>query len=216
MFIRGCGVRLILSMRLVLALAAIVLPATPFAAAPPNPPATLGRPSLAGQFLIASPSMGDPRFQQAVVLMVRHDSNGAFGIVINRPIGERPLASLLEAIGQPAEGATDAAPVFSGGPVQPELGFVLHSAEYRAAATFSITEHLALTANVEIFRDIAAGRGPKQSLIAFGYAGWAPGQLEGELAQNAWFTAPVDGKLVFDDDRAKVWERAMERRTRDL
>jgi putative transcriptional regulator len=203
-------------MRLWLALAALVVPATLFAAAPPNSPVTPGRQSLAGQFLIASPGMGDPRFQQTVVLMVRHNQDGAMGIVINRPLGERPLARLLEALGETGGSAAGAVTVFGGGPVERQRGFVLHSADYRGSGTLDINGHVALTASVDIFRDIAGGLGPRKSLIAFGYAGWGPGQLEGELAHNAWFTAPIDLKLVFDEDRDKVWERAMERRTRDL
>jgi putative transcriptional regulator len=203
------------SMRLLLAAAAILLPATLFGATSPDtaPPAP---PSLAGQLLIASPSMGDPRFQRTVLVMVRHDRDGAMGIVINRPLGERPIAGLLEAFGEKAAGVTGTVPIHLGGPVQLELGTVLHSADYRRPSTLVIDGHVALTANLEIFRDIAAGTGPQKSLIAFGYAGWAPGQLEGELAQNAWHTAPLDLKLVFDADRDKVWDLAMERRTRDL
>jgi putative transcriptional regulator len=106
--------------------------------------------------------------------------------------------------------------IFAGGPVQPELGFVLHSAEYRRADTMEIDGHVAMTSSREILRDIAANRGPKQSLVAFGYAGWAPGQLEGELMQGVWFTAPADAKLLFEEERERVWENAVTRRTQDL
>ena len=106
--------------------------------------------------------------------------------------------------------------LLAGGPVQPELGFVVHSTDYRRSETLDINGDVALTATPEIFRDIAANAGPKKSLLAFGYAGWAPGQLESELARNAWYTTPLDSKLVFDADRDKVWELAVERRTRDL
>jgi putative transcriptional regulator len=106
--------------------------------------------------------------------------------------------------------------VFQGGPVELELSFVLHSSDYRQPETIDVASGIAMTASPKVFRDIAAKAGPKQSLIAFGYAGWAAGQLEGELARNAWFTAPADPRLVFDEDRDKVWQRAMERRTRDL
>jgi putative transcriptional regulator len=199
-----------------LTLAALLLPATLFGAAPPHPAVTPGRVSLIGQFLIASPAMPDPRFQQTVLVMVRHGRDGAMGIVINRPMGQQSLARLLAAIGENSAGATGAVPVHAGGPVQPESAFVLHSADYRRSDTLDIDGRVALTATPEIFRDIAANAGPKQSLIALGYAGWAPGQLEGELALNAWFTAPFDPKLAFDEDRDKLWDLAMERRTRDL
>ena len=186
------------------------------AAALPAPTALPQRASLAGQLLVATPSMGDPRFYQTVIMLVRHDRTGAMGIVVNRPLQERPLAALLEALGEKADGAAGNVRIFAGGPVQPELGFVLHSAEYRRADTMEIDGHVAMTSSREILRDIAANRGPKQSLVAFGYAGWAPGQLEGELVQGVWFTARADAKLIFEEERERVWENAVTRRTQDL
>jgi putative transcriptional regulator len=185
-------------------------------AALPAPTALPQRASLAGQLLVAAPSMGDPRFYQTVIMLVRHDRTGAMGIVVNRPLQERPLAALLEALGEKADGAAGNVRIFAGGPVQPELGFVLHSAEYRRADTMEIDGHVAMTSSREILRDIATNRGPKQSLVAFGYAGWAPGQLEGELVQGVWFTAPADAKLIFEEERERVWENAVTRRTQDL
>ena len=133
-----------------------------------------------------------------------------------RPVGELALSGLLDAIGEKGDAASGTVPVFQGGPVQLELGFVLHSSEYRQPETIDVTSGIAMTASPQIFRDIAGKAGPRQILIAFGYAGWGAGQLEGELVRNAWFTAPADPRLLFDEDRDKVWERAMERRTRDL
>jgi putative transcriptional regulator len=185
-------------------------------AALPAPTALPQRASLAGQLLVAAPSMGDPRFYQTVIMLVRHDRTGAMGIVVNRPLQERPLAALLEALGERADAAAGNVRIFAGGPVQPELGFVLHSAEYRRPDTLEIDGHVAMTSSREILRDIAANRGPKQSLVAFGYAGWAPGQLEGELMQGVWFTAPADSKLIFEQERERVWENAVTRRTQDL
>lgn len=172
--------------------------------------------SLVGQLLIAAPTMGDPRFYQTVIVLVRHDRSGAMGIVVNRPLQERPLASILEALGEKSTGVAGSVRIFLGGPVQPELGFVIHSAEYHRAETIDIDGRLAMTSSREILRDIANNQGPKQSLIAFGYAGWGPGQLEGEMAQRVWFTTPADAKLVFEEDRDKVWDDAMTRRTQDL
>jgi putative transcriptional regulator len=197
-------------------LAPLIAPAALHGAAPPDADPKQVQPSFAGQFLIASPEMRDPRFAQTVLVMIRHDRNGAMAIVINRPAGNLELARLLDAIGEKSEAVTGAVPVFQGGPVQIELGFVLHSDDYRQAETRDVASGVAMTAAPAIFRDIAAKAGPSKSLIAFGYAGWGPGQLEAELAQNAWFTAPIDPGLVFDEDRDKVWARAMERRTRDL
>jgi putative transcriptional regulator len=106
--------------------------------------------------------------------------------------------------------------VFIGGPVQPNIGFVVHSTDYRRAETLDVDGRVAMTSSREVLRDIADKRGPAKALIAFGYAGWAPGQLESELARNVWYTAPEDPTLVFDDDRDKVWEHATARRTQVL
>ena len=172
--------------------------------------------SLAGQLLIASPNIGDPRFAHTVILMVKHDKDGAFGITINRPVGEKSIASLLEAPGEDVSDIEGTLSVFAGGPVQPELGFVVHSAEYRRDETIDVDEHVAMTASRQILRDIGHNHGPQKSLFALGYAGWGPGQLENELARHDWFTAPEEPKLIFDDDRANLWEDAMARRTREL
>jgi putative transcriptional regulator len=173
-------------------------------------------PSLKGEFLIATPAMRDPRFEHAVILMVRHNSDGALGIVINRPLGEKPLTDLLAAFGNKDATASGNVRIFLGGPVQPEVSFVIHGADYRRPETLDIDARLAATPASEVIRDIARNSGPMKSLIAFGYAGWAPGQLEDELARNVWYTAPADPALVFDDDRDKLWEHATARRTQDL
>jgi putative transcriptional regulator len=172
--------------------------------------------SLAGQLLIASPNIGDPRFAHTVILMVKHDKDGAFGITINRPVGEKSIASLLGASGEDVSDIEGTLRVFAGGPVQPELGFVIHSAEYRRNETIEVDERVAITGSRQILRDIGHKRGPQKSLFALGYAGWGPGQLESELARHDWFTAPEEPKLIFDDDRANLWEDAMARRTREL
>jgi putative transcriptional regulator len=172
--------------------------------------------SLAGQLLIAAPTMGDPRFTHTVILMLRHDKDGAFGIVINRPIGERSISTLLQASGDSDPDVEGSVQVFAGGPVQPELGFVVHSAEYRRAETLDVDGRIAMTASREVLRDLGHNRGPQNSLFALGYSGWGPGQLEGEMARHDWFTTPEDPKLIFDNDRDKLWEDAMARRTRDL
>jgi putative transcriptional regulator len=203
-------------MRLLLPLAVLILPATLFAAMPPNTAKAPERGSLTGQLLIASPAMQDPRFRQAVLVMVRHNRDGAMGIVINRPLGEQPLARLLAAIGEKTAGASGTVGLFWGGPVEPGQGVVLHSADYRRSGTLDIGGRVALTAAREVFRDIAAKTGPQKSLIALGYAGWRPRQLESELALNAWFTAPADQKLIFEVDRNRLWDLALQRRTRDL
>jgi len=185
------------------------LPATPPAQTPPHH-------SLAGQLLIASPTIGDPRFDRTVILMVEHTHNGALGIIINLPLEERPLAGLLEMLGEKNPTVAGKVRLFAGGPVQPTIGFVVHSAEYHRPGTVDIDGRLAMTSSREILLDIGNDRGPQKSLVAFGYAGWGPGQLEGELERRAWYTAPADPDLVFDEDRAKVWDAAFARRTQDL
>ena len=178
-----------------------------------DPPATE---SLTGQLLIASPDIGDPRFAHTVILMVKHDKDGALGITINRPVGEKSIASLLEGPGEDVSGIEGTLRIFAGGPVQPDLGFVVHSAEYRREDTIAVDEHVAMTANRQILRDIGHHRGPVKTLFALGYAGWGPGQLENELARHDWFTAPEEPKLIFDDNPANLWEDAMAHRTREL
>ena len=200
--------------RLVLALAAVL-------SSPASIPAALTNSesapvSLAGQLLIATPSMGDPRFAGSVILMVKHDRTGALGIIINRPLRERPIAQILEAFGEKNSGVEGSVRIFAGGPVQPDLGFIIHSPEYRRAETLDIDGRMAVTTTMEVLRDIANNKGPEKKLIALGYAGWAPGQLEGELKLEAWHTAPADPKIVFDDDREKVWDNAMAKRPRDI
>src|SRR5215471_4503623 len=208
--------RLIRLARLSLVVAAIFLPMALLDAALPTPEEAPKHPSLAGQLLVAAPEMGDPRFYHSVILMVRHDQNGALGIIINRPIEDRSLASLLEAVGQEAVGVTGSVRIFAGGPVQPEIGFVLHSTDYHRPETVDIDGRVAMTSSPQVLRDIANRQGPSKSIVAFGYAGWRSGQLEGELGQRAWLTAEDDEELVFDEKRDEVWDKAMKRRTQDL
>jgi putative transcriptional regulator len=196
---------------------ALVLPATMLHAARTAPAdAPQQRASFAGQLLIAAPNMSDPRFRQTVILMVKHDANGAFGLAINRPLGERLLANVMEALGEKDPAATGSVRIFLGGPVQPELAFVIHSADYHASGTIDVDANIAVSGSRDVLRDLAHQQGPKQSLIVFGYAGWGPGQIEGEMAQRAWFTTAADAKLVFDWDRDQLWDEAMKRRTQDL
>lgn len=167
--------------------------------------------SLAGQFLVATPSIGDPRFSGTVILMIRHDRSGAFGLVVNRSAGRGPAAKLLEAIGIAAEGQGQIR-VHYGGPVQGQNGFIVHTSDRRVEKTVAVTPSIAVTTDPAILKDIAAGNGPRQHFIAFGYAGWGPGQLEGEIAQRAWVTSPADERIVFDEDMESKWRRALEAR----
>ena len=209
------------------ALVALVLwlvPLSPRAALDPgtgNAPADPAVVSLTGQLLVAAPDMPDPRFAHTVILIVRHDKNGALGIVLNRPVEERSFADLLKALGDknPDVKGPDAkgdVQIFAGGPVQQDLGFVVHSADYRRADTLSVTSQISLTASPDILRDMAQGHGPKKAIVAFGYAGWGPGQLDNEMSHGGWVTATADPALVFDEDRAKLWDTALAHRTINL
>jgi putative transcriptional regulator len=202
--------------RLILVLVAVTAPVALFGATPPDSGAPQQGHFLTGQLLVAAPSMGDPRFRETVIVLVRHSRDGAMGLIINRAAGEQAIADLLQAFGDDVGKAEGSVPIYFGGPVQKELAFVLHSTDYRRTGTVDVTGDVAMTAHRDVIRDIAAKTGPKKFLLVFGYAGWAPGQLEGELAGNHWYSAPIDPALVFDLPRDKVWERAVERRTRDL
>ena len=194
--------------RWILAAVAIAAPAAMLHAALPTVPDISGRTSLAGQLLIASPSLREP-FDHAVILVTQHDRNGALGIIINHPVTRRPIASVLAALGVESADVGDSVMIFLGGPVSPAVAFALHSVDYRRPHTMDIDGRVALSDAAEVLRDIGRGQGPKQSLIAFGYAGWGPQQLDDEIARGAWVAAPENPALVFDTDRDKVWTDAL-------
>jgi putative transcriptional regulator len=187
--------------RLILALIAIIVSATSLSVAAQTP----AHNSLAGKLLIASPTILDPHFDHAVILIVRHNQDGAMGIIINMPAEERPLANILEMLGEKGTNVTGKVNIFAGGPVQPEIGFVIHSSDYRGPGTIDINKNVLMTSGSQILRDLGNNKGPKKSLIAFGYAGWIAGQLEDELRRHVWFTTPGDPQLIFHEARAAAW-----------
>ena len=191
---------------IVAALAAGALALAPAAAADPSSGAAPA-PSVGGRLLVAAPGMPDPRFAEAVIYMVRHDARGAFGLIINRPLGAGPLGKLLKGFGLPSDGAGGDVTLHFGGPVEPDSLYVLHSSEWRGQTTFGVEGRLAVTATPEVFRAIAGGSGPKRWLLVIGYAGWGPGQLESEMARDDWLSAPADADLVFDRDAETKWNR---------
>jgi putative transcriptional regulator len=197
--------------RLSVAGLAIALSATVLHAALPTDTDVAGPTSLAGQLLVAAPDQHGPPFDRTVILMAQHNKEGAVGIIVNRPGDLRPIAELLRQLGGDASGVSGNVRVFSGGPVVPELGFSLHSAEYHHQETIDIDGRVAMSGATEVLRDLGLGKGPHKSLIAFGYAGWAPDQLDQELANGFWLVVPEDPALVFDDDRSKVWTEALAR-----
>jgi putative transcriptional regulator len=202
--------------RLGLILALLLQAALLIGALPANPDEAPAPPPLAGQLLVAAPSMDDPLFERAVILIIQHGPDGAVGIVINKPIGQTSIASVFEALGQKGGDVSGDVRVFSGGPVQPEVGFVVHSPDYRRPETVAVNDRLSMTSSVDILRDIAAKKGPAKILVAFGYAGWGPDQLEREIKMSAWGIAEADPALIFDEDRDKVWDYAWNHRTQHL
>lgn len=164
---------------------------------------------LTGQLLVAMPSMTDPRFEKTVILICSHGPDGAMGIVLNRLFGDLSFRNLLAQLNVPVGPATPEMPIYYGGPVDPVRGFVIHAADYRRAGTTAVSSGLALTATVEILQDLAQGNGPAQALLALGYAGWSPGQLESEIQANGWLTAPAPEALVFDPDVENKWSQAL-------
>lgn len=164
---------------------------------------------LKGQLLVAMPAMQDPRFERTVIFMCAHNEDGAMGLIVNKPLEELKFRELLEQLGIEGNDPAIDIGVQYGGPVETGRGFVLHTPEYEQNGTITVDEKVGLTATVEILRDIAGNRGPRHSLLALGYAGWGPGQLESEIQQNAWLNVPADDSLLFDGDIKTRWERAI-------
>lgn len=171
---------------------------------------------LTGQLLVATPALRDPNFEHTVVYLVRHDGDGAMGVVVNRPVGEIPLATLLTQSGLDAQGVTGTLTLHRGGPVAPMRVVVLHSDDYQAPGTQRLGGNLALTWQADILRALAAGGGPRRALFAVGHAGWAAGQLEDEIRAGAWVVAPSDPGLLFDERSDTKWERAFRRQRIEL
>ena len=166
-------------------------------------------PHFTGMMLIAMPAMADPRFAKSVVYVCSHSAEGAMGIVVNQVVDQLRLPAVLKQLGIHGEGDPADQPVHIGGPVEANRGFVLHSAEYRLESTLVIDASFALTATVEILRAIAEGKGPDRLVLALGYAGWAPGQLDSEVLDNGWLLAPGDAEIVFDQNDGGKWQRAL-------
>jgi putative transcriptional regulator len=175
-----------------------------------------GVPSLAGRLLVAAPGMPDPRFAETVIYLVRHDRNGAMGLVVNRPLGDIPLPVLLERFGGSPGAARGSIRAYWGGPVDAGRALVLHTPDFKVEGTLVVDSRFALSGDSKILDAIASRAGPRRSLLAIGYAGWGPGQLEGEMKGEGWVTAAADESLLFDDDHAGKWRRALARRLLDL
>lgn len=165
---------------------------------------------LSGKVLIAMPGMGDPRFEKAVIFLCAHSEDGAMGLIINKPADDVNFTELLERLEiAPVVGASSPA-IYLGGPVEHARGFVLHSSDYSTeAATLKVDDDFGMTATVEVLEDIAHGDGPQAALLALGYSGWGPGQLENEIAHNGWLIGDADSTIIFGGDDSGKWSAAL-------
>lgn len=162
---------------------------------------------LTGQFLLAMPGIGDPRFERAIIAMCAHDADGALGIGIGAALPGVGLHAVLEQLDIDPGVAPDAA-VHLGGPVEPRRGFVLHSQDWGGQDTVGVANLWALSGTIDVLRAIAAGTGPSRWIVALGYAGWGPGQVDSEMARHGWFSTPGDLDILYDADTERRWERA--------
>jgi putative transcriptional regulator len=167
--------------------------------------------TLAGKLLVAMPGMGDPRFSRAVIMMCSHDAQHAMGVVINKPKQEVTLSEVLGHLGLSATDPIGARTVMDGGPVRPDRGYVLHSADFAAGeGTQDVAPGIRLTATREVLEAVAKTDAPKEFVLALGCSGWGAGQLENELKQNAWLVVDANNAIVFDEAHEKKWERAIQ------
>ncbi|HUL06553.1 MAG TPA: YqgE/AlgH family protein [Candidatus Acidoferrum sp.] len=166
-------------------------------------------PYLTGQLLVAMPQMRDPRFARSVIYMCAHSADGAMGLVVNRRVGSITFDDLLKQLNIGPNKRSDEIRIHFGGPVEQGRGFVLHSSDYLQSGSLRVDEQVALTATLDILKEMAAGGGPRKSLLALGYAGWGPGQLDAEIQANGWLSVSSDEALVFDADLDNKWERAI-------
>ncbi|MBT5432852.1 MAG: YqgE/AlgH family protein [Rhodospirillaceae bacterium] len=164
---------------------------------------------LEGRCLIAMPTIGDPRFDRTLIYMCAHSPDGAMGLVINKPLDDFSFTELLEQLGVEQGGAGEQIRLHFGGPVETGRGFVLHSDDYMHDGTLEIADGIALTATIDVLKAMACGSGPQSSLLALGYAGWAPGQLDAEIQANGWLTCEADRALLFDVELDNKWRKAL-------
>lgn len=163
---------------------------------------------LTGQFLLAMPGIGDPRFDHAVIALCAHDEQGALGIGVGSAIGGLGFHELLAQLEIDA-GSAPNAPVHAGGPVEPGRGFVVHSDDWSGQDTIDVAGRWSLSGTLDVLRAIAEGKGPGRWLVALGYAGWGEGQLDGEMARHGWLTVAADPALMFDIPAERRWLEGM-------
>lgn len=164
---------------------------------------------LTGQLLVAMPAMQDPRFERSVIYMCIHNADGAMGLIVNRALESLTFRDLLSQLELDVADLSADIAVQYGGPVETGRGFVLHTLEYEQDGTIVVDNKVGLTATIEVLRDIAVDQGPKRAILALGYAGWGPGQLDSEIQQNAWLNVAADDAIMFDTEISSRWERAI-------
>ena len=164
---------------------------------------------LTGQMLIAMPGLTSPPFAQSVIYLCAHTAEGAMGIVLNRPLASPSFDDLLRQLDIAPTPPARRIRLCSGGPVDNARGFVLHTADWTGDGSLRVDDAVALTASLDVLKAIAGGGGPKEGLLALGYAGWGAGQLEAEIVQNSWLSVPADLGLVFDAGHDSKWRRAL-------
>lgn len=164
---------------------------------------------LTGQLLIAMPNMADSRFTKSVIYLCTHTEDGAMGLIVNRLYGSLNFHNLLEQLDLHLAPEVQDVDIHFGGPVEVGRGFVLHSADYLREGTTRVDNNVAMTATIDILKDMATGGGPRQSFMALGYSAWGGGQLEHELQQNGWLVAPPDMGILFDNGLETKWDRAI-------
>jgi len=179
-------------------------------AAAPAPHSAAEEPdTLTGRLLVAMPKMADPTFGRSVIYMVAHDEKGALGLIVNEPVKDLSYGELFDLMQQPRRELTGKVTVHFGGPVEPRVGFVLHSKDFMLAQHELAAGDLAVTTDADMLSAIAAGRGPAKYTVILGYAGWGPGQLEMEMQQGDWLVVPSDPDLIFAPDPQQIWQRAL-------
>jgi putative transcriptional regulator len=167
-------------------------------------------PHLDGKLLIAMPGMGDPRFDKSLIYICAHSEDGAMGLIINKPAVDLQFSDLLDQLKITPAQSYRPIEVHFGGPVEHGRGFVLHSKDYIAEdSTLEVNDEFGMTATLDILEDISQGKGPNVCLLALGYAGWGPGQLEEEIRENGWLTCDADAALIFSPSNQDKWRDAI-------
>jgi putative transcriptional regulator len=166
-------------------------------------------PFFTGQLLVAMPTLNDPRFVQSVIYVCAHTPEGAMGLVVNRPLVKPSFDELLQQLDIAPTPPARRLRLCVGGPVDNARGFVLHTTDWIGEGSLHVNDDLALTASLDVLKVIAEGGGPREGMLALGYAGWGPGQLDAEIQQNAWLSVPADRSLLFSDRADTKWRRAL-------